>query len=136
VSNLFFYAFAFTEVLQGEGATLFAQNPELARRALLLVWPNNPDAIDNPAWAITEPHPVWDAQCLQSYMAAGGQTVVYVGERQSEIRVVDGASPDCGVTGSRRFQAMLADHFEMGRQVAIPRWFPNADDLTVWNRKK
>jgi hypothetical protein len=137
LSNIFFKAFAFTEVLKGDGATLFAQHPEpeLARRALLLVWPNNPDHLDKPAYASAGPYTVWDIERMQAYMAAGGQTVVYVGERQSEIRVVDGAPPDCGVTGSRRFQAMLAAHFEMSRQVAIPQWFPNVDDLTVWRRK-
>ena len=139
LTNGFFYDVAFTEVLKGDGATLFAERPELARRALLLVWPNNPDQVDNPELdadgAKGVEHVVWDADCLETYIAAGGKKVVYVGERESEIKVIAGAPPDSGITGSRRFQAMLRKHFKLEQQVAIPRWPTAADDLTVWRRR-
>ena len=134
MSNNFFYDFAFTDVLKGAGATIFGQRPELAKRALVLVWPNNADAIDNPEFAETG-HPIWDADCLEQYIAAGGATVIYVGERESQIAVVAGAPSDSGITGSRRFQAMLAEFFTLVQEVAIPRWVTAADDLTVWRRK-
>lgn len=134
MSNNFFYDFAFTDVLKGAGATIFGQQPELAKRALVLVWPNNADAMDNPEFAEVG-HPVWDADCLEQYIAAGGTTVIYVGERESQIAVVAGACSDSGITGSRRFQAMLAKYFTLVQEVAIPRWVTAADDLTVWSRK-
>ena len=66
-------------------------------------------------------------------MDAGGSTVVYVGERESQIAVVAGAPPDCGVTGSRRFQNMLRERFTLERRVALPHWWgASVDDLTVW----
>ena len=70
-------------------------------------------------------------------MAAGGHTVIYVGyvgERESQIALTDGAQRDSGITGSRRFQDMLRKHFTLAQEVSIPRWFHSFDDLTVWIR--
>ena len=92
--------------------------------------------VDNPEVVAKadEWHPIWDADCLKSYMAAGGTTVIYVGERESQIDLVAGAPRDSGITGTRRFQAMLREHFTLEREVRIPRWFTAVDDLTVWVR--
>ena len=136
MTNNFFYDFSFTNVLKGGGATLFVDKPELAARTLVLIWPNNPDAEDNPRFAVdAAAHPIWDADCLQAFLAAGGQTVIYVGERETEITVEPGAHPDSGITGSRRFQTMLGEHFTLAQRVAIPNWYTTVDDLTVWVRR-
>ena len=136
MANNFFYDFTFTSVHKGDGATLFAEKPELAARTLVLVWPNNPDDEDASAFALEdEGHTVWDADCLQAYLTAGGSTVVYVGERESQIEVVAGASRDSGITASRRFQRMLSEHFELKRELSIPHCFTAADDLTIWTRR-
>ena len=137
MSNNFFYDFSFTDVQKGSGTTLFKEHPELAKRALVLVWPNNPDHEDNPEVVLKQDReaatPIWDADCLEAYMAAGGTKVIYVGERESQIRLVDSAGPrDSGITGSRRFQSMLQKHFTLERQVEVLNWFTNVDDLTVW----
>jgi len=68
-------------------------------------------------------------------MAAGGRKVIYVGERMSQIEVVPGAPPDSGITGSRRFQNLLEQHFMLEKEMSIPQWFHSVDDLTVWIRK-
>jgi len=132
-----FFDATFTKVLCGGGAELFASHPSLAReRTLLLIWPNNPDVLDNPHLT-NEPllQPLWDAPCLAAYLAAGGRTVIYVGERESELRLVDGAEArDCGASSSRRFQRMLSAEFDLERQLELPTWPYNADDLTVWRR--
>ena len=135
LTNPFFYDISFGEVLKGDGATLFVEMPELATRTLVLIWPNNPDSEDNPELADGERHSVWDADCLTTYMAAGGRKVIYVGERMSQIEVISGAPPESGITGSRRFQNLLEEHFTLEKQVPIPCWPLAVDDLTVWIRK-
>lgn len=135
LTNLFFYDVSFGQVLKGDGATLFVEKPGLATRTLVLIWPNNPDSQDSPEFADNHRETVWDADCLTTYMAAGGRKVIYVGERMSQIEVVSGAPPDSGITGSRRFQNLLEQHFVLEKQISIPQWFHTADDLTVWIRK-
>jgi len=136
MSNSFFYDFTFTDIAKGDGTTLFVKRPELAARALVLIWPNNPDPVDHPHLVAEDDkwHSLWDTECLESYMAAGGHTVIYVGERESQIALTDGAQRDSGITGSRRFQDMLRKHFTLAQEVSIPRWFHSFDDLTVWIR--
>ena len=135
LTNPFFYDVSFGHVLKGDGATLFVEKPELAIRTLVLIWPNNPDSEDHPEFADNHRETVWDADCLTTYMAAGGRKVIYVGERMSQIEVVPGAPPDSGITGSRRFQNLLEQHFTLEKEMSIPQWFLSADDLTVWIRK-
>jgi hypothetical protein len=146
-ANRFFVeASGFTTVRRGDAAALFEQGSAaaeaLARRALLLVWPNNPDAQDNrhlldpnpDAPDGATPPPCWDARYLASFIAAGGSKVIYVGEREATLRVVPGARPDCGVSSSRAFQALLADQFALVEVVECPRWWMEQPDLTVWCR--
>ena len=135
LTNHFFYNFSFCEVLKGDGAKLFTEHPGLAVRTLVLIWPNNADAVDNPKHAIgpeAQGHRIWDADCLQSYLDAGGGKVVFIGERESQIAVVDAAAKDSGLNASRRFQAMLTKYFRLEKQVPIPQWLHAKDDLTVW----
>lgn len=162
---------------RGDGCTLFEPpgGKAHADRALLLIWPNNPDAADNPHVrgdaSSAELPPVWDCECLLSYVRVGGRTVLYVGEREdqvqsriwershgrshtimrphtamrelahdqcpceAQVRVLPEAAPDCGASSSRRFQSVLAEHFELVQTVRIHSWVHNSDDLTVWRRR-
>lgn len=133
-----FFAQTYTTVLQGDATSeaFWKENNGLSARALLLVWPNNPDRMDNPQFHHGEDIPsVWDMDCLTHYMACGGQTVIYVGEREDRILTLPNSSPDCGICASRRFQGMLQEHFEMIEQVDIPHWYWAEDDATIWKRK-
>ena len=136
--NGFFHA-TYTEVLAGAGEELFAADPSLAAtRALLIVWPNNPDARDNPHLAASAEllQPLWDASCLASYLQHGGKAVVYVGEREAQLTLCrDAQAADCGASSSRAFQEMLGGNFELARRVALPTWPYNVDDMTVWKRR-
>ena len=78
-----FFSTQFTDVLQsGDSAELFETHPELARsRSMLIIWPNNPEAEGERGQPV-----VWDVDCLRSYLAAGGTTVAYVGERAAAPR--------------------------------------------------
>lgn len=105
-----FFDHTYTKVRQGDGADPnFWTQGDLSSRALLLVWPNNPDKVDNPHLynGDEDIQPVWDVDCLAGYMKNGGRTVIYVGEREDTIRVMPNCRPDCGVSSSRRFQRML-----------------------------
>jgi len=82
------------------------------------------------------PPPVWDAECVASYLRAGGRTVVYVGEREERVAVQEGSPPDCGASASRAFQALLSERFELLRAVRLHTWSYNSDDLTVWRRRE
>ena len=142
-SNPFFGQAMYAEVRRGDAAALF-QKPELAPllrgRSLLVVWPNNADWLDNPHVAPPScPRtPPWDAACLEAFLAAGGTTVLYAGEREAVVQrqiTLAGAAPDCGNSSSRRFQQLLAERFELVEQVDLPSWWVQADDLTVWRRR-
>jgi hypothetical protein len=119
----------FCDVKQGDPSLFFTQ-PDLASRTLLLVWPGQDDVGPH-----DEPRASWEAQCLSSYMQAGGQTVVYVGEREECIKAKPGTAPDCGVSASREFQVILRTKFVLAEQVDVPSMFYTCDDLTVWRRK-
>ena len=100
-----------------------------------MVWPNNPDREDSHLYEGELLPPVWDADCLEQYISAGGSTVIYVGEREDTVNVVQGAPPDCGLSSSRRFQLMLKEKFNLVEQISIPQWYKCQDDLTIWERK-
>lgn len=139
--NPYFGAGVYAEVRQGDGTTLFKNAAlRLHERTLLLVWPNNADWCDNPQVApeTCPKHPPWDADCLLSYMAAGGTTVIYAGEREAVLQeqLANGAPPDCGISSSRRFQGLLSDNFDLVERVDLPSWWVQADDLTVWRRAR
>ena len=97
---------------------------------LLLIWPNDPDPIDNPHF-LTEnsdsggkSQAVWDADCLLAFHQGGGQQVVYVGERLQD-----------SLSGTRRFHGLLEAHFALQETISLPNWWLNEDDLTIWKRK-
>jgi hypothetical protein len=121
---------ACTDVFYGEAGIKLAQ-----ARSLLLVWPNDPDPVDNQQFASSGSEAVWDADCLAAYIQSGGSQVIYVGEREDTIHLSSqGASPDCGISSTRRFQTMLRDEFSLMDTVEIPNWWLNEDDMTIWNR--
>ena len=145
-SNAFFGAGTYTEVRGGEAASLLRASTEageaLAARTLLLIWPNNPDLFDN-EHLVASPQraafqkssaatPPWDADCLSCYLAAGGESVAFVGEREENVAA---PRPDCGTSASRRFQNMLHEHFVLVERVCLPSWWLHVDDLTVWRRR-
>lgn len=138
-----FFSEVYCNVLRGDGRSVFEQGGDVARRrALLLIWPNNADSADNPhlcragGASRAPPPPVWDAECVASYLRAGGRTVVYVGEREERVAVQEGSPPDCGASASRAFQALLSERFELLRAVRLHTWSYNSDDLTVWRRRE
>jgi uncharacterized UPF0146 family protein len=108
-------------------------------RTLLLIWPNDPDPEDNPYFCgggeCEGSQAVWDADCLLAFFNAGGEKVIYVGERESQIQNNIGAVPDCGISSTRRFQQLLQTHFQLVTRIPIPNWWLNEDDLTVWERR-
>jgi hypothetical protein len=145
--NNAFFRTTFTTVQQGDGASIFGPSSDhgassMSGRAMLIAWPNNPDAVDNPHLIRSQGpestgplQPVWDAECLEWYIRAGGSTVCYVGEREQMVQVQKGALPECGASSTRRFQALLTEHFCLRERHAIPCWPYNVDDLTIWTRK-
>lgn len=158
-NNAFFRA-TFTTVHEGDSESIFGpREGELVRestdggrtggssmggRAMLIAWPNNPDAVDNPHLLTARDHasgggpvqPVWDAACLERFMEAGGVTVCYVGERESSVRLRAGARTESGASSTRHFQSLLTQHFVMRERHALPSWPYNVDDLTIWARRE
>ncbi len=127
-------------VQEGVDSTVFVENnSDMIDRALLLVWPNNPDDVDNPHVRVegeTMLPPIWDIDCLKRYFDLGGQTVIYVGEREDKIPLTSYATgPDCGFCGSRKFQQFLSEHFELKAVIECRKWWMKEDDVTVWKRK-
>ena len=127
-------------VKEGIDSTVFGEdNSDIVERALLLVWPNNPDHVDNAHVNLEAESilpPIWDIDCLQRYYELGGQTVIYVGEREENIPLVsDATGPDCGFCGSRAFQQFLLENFNLKAVIECPRWWMKEDDVTVWTRK-
>ena len=127
-------------VKEGIDSTVFAEdNSDIVERALLLVWPNNPDDVDNAHVRLEGESilpPIWDIDCLQRYYELGGQTVIYVGEREEKIPLVsDATGPDCGFCASRAFQRYLLENFDLKAVIECPRWWMKEDDVTVWTRK-
>lgn len=126
-------------VQEGDASTVFdGSNPELYDRALLLVWPNNPDAQDNAHVTVGGSilPEIWDLDCLQRYHEMGGSTVIYVGEREAKIELMpDATDADCGFCASRKFQQFLQEHYELEAELECPRWWMKEDDVTIWKRK-
>jgi hypothetical protein len=122
-----------------ESGETFCNNDLLGKITLLTVWPNNQDKLDNPQLLRDEEEtmfPIWDADCLESYIRAGaGSTLVYVGERETTIEVLPGRRPECGISSSRRFQQLLLEHFTLVEEIKIPQWCLIVDDATIWQRK-
>jgi hypothetical protein len=141
-----YFNYTYTDVLQGDATSMFESQSEselsssfeLSDRTLLMIWPDNPDEKDNPHLTAKQGvySPVWDADCLESYIRAGGSTVVYVGEREENIRVLPDCRPDCGISASRRFQELLKTHFHLVEEIKIPQWYLCSDDATIWKRKE
>ena len=121
-----------------EGACVESMTSELAsNRTLLLIWPNDPDPIDNEDFcqddACQDSQAVWDTDCLEAFVQAGGHRVIFVGERATAIS--GDASADSGLSATRRFQDMLEKDFVLVDTIAIPHWWLNEDDLTIWEKK-
>lgn len=138
---------------QGGCVEVLSNRPDLAQdRTLLMIWPNDPDPIDNPEFCDSsdisrvqtdrtsaESEAVWDASCLWAYMQAGGERVVYVGEREEVVRRAEqhrSSKADSGLSATRAFQQMLQNHFELVTAVELPNWWLNEDDITTWKRKR
>jgi len=133
-ANNQFASRAYGEVRHTEGAQIFSDLDHVAEalheRALLLVWPNqDPTEDDDPT---TDP---WELECLQDYYAAGGRTVIYVGERSEAIEGLPGAPVDAGTTASRRFQVLLHAKYSLIEELPIPTMLYCLDDCTIWRRK-
>ena len=116
---------------QGNCVDVFANGSNsginVSQTTLLLIWPNDPDPVDNPQFLSggeDTSQAVWDADCLLAFHQAGGPQVVYVGER----------GPD-SLSGTRRFHALLAAHYTLQETIPLPHWWLNEDDMTIWNRK-
>jgi len=131
-NNAFFNAtFTMVRACQGNifagaaGAALSSQ------RTLLLVWPLNNDVNEQRGAPENGTSP-WDADCLRAFVAAGGRTVAYVGERRESLPAC--AHAECGVSSSSRLQEDLKAGFTLIEQVALPHWWFEADDLTIWIR--
>ena len=77
----------------------------------------------------------WELECLQDYYAAGGQTVIYVGERTECVETILGAPVDAGTTASKRFQVMLHAKYSLVEEVSIHNMLYVLDDCTIWKRK-
>ena len=138
--NVFFDVAYMDNIHPGSCTDIFGSNATLAQdRSLLLIWPNDPDPVDNPQFCggseCQGSQPVWDTDCLLSFMGAGGRRVIYVGEQESKIQnnVADGL--DSGISSTRRFQQLLKDHFVLVDSIQIPNWWLNEDDMTVWERR-
>jgi hypothetical protein len=143
--NVFFDVAYVNDIMPGSCAEIFAgeSGSDLAQNhTLLLIWPNDPDPIDNTHLHLAdddddeESQAVWDSECLSSYLNAGGSKVIYVGEREDNMRLLkSSAFPDSGISSTRNFQEMLSDNFSLVETVKIPQWWLNEDDMTIWERK-
>mmetsp|Transcript_12985 Transcript_12985/g.27578 ORF Transcript_12985/g.27578 Transcript_12985/m.27578 type:complete len:660 (-) Transcript_12985:715-2694(-) len=137
-SNVYCGSQSYFPVQEGISSTVFdGSKPEIAGRALLLVWPNNPDAEDNEHVADgSSLPPIWDLECLERYHELGGDTVIFVGEREAKIQLMpDATNTDCGFCASRKFQLYLQSHYELEAELECPRWWMKEDDVTIWKRK-
>ena len=130
---------SYFSVQKGDASSVFDGSvPEMESRALLMVWPNNPDADDNKHVVENESNlpQIWDVECLQKYHELGGCAVIYVGEREKKIQQMSNATnSDCGFCASRKFQVFLQENFDMVAELECPRWWMKEDDVTVWKRK-
>ncbi len=138
-SNEFLSSQSYFSVQVGDASTVFCGSnySDMLDRALLLVWPNNSDSEDNKQFATKGPilPTIWDSECLERYYALGGDTVIYVGEREAKIELMpDAKGADCGFCSSRKFQTFLQDHYKLEAELECPRWWMKEDDVTIWKR--
>ena len=136
--NAYFNVFYTDQIRQGTCEQVMNTQPELAKtHALLLIWPNDPDPVDQPQFCHDDDDddspPAWDTACLQAYIKNDGTTVIYVGERQRVLYERYGAN-ESGMSSTLQFQRLLEESFDLQSVVAIPRLWLNDDDLTVWTR--
>ncbi|CAJ1947351.1 unnamed protein product [Cylindrotheca closterium] len=127
----------FVSVEQGTCVEVLKAHPEYSERSLMMIWPNNPDHLDNPDQFHegADKLPIWDVECLEAYLEMGGSTVIYVGEREEQILVrLEYFPPDIGMSSSKKFQSMLKEQFDRVERFELPTWW-GVDDLTVWKRK-
>ena len=134
----------YTQVHKGDCQSLFRgeEKDNFNNHTLLMVWPNNPDNVDN-AEEFHSPRlpPVWDANCARDFVANGGTHIILVAERETNIHILPSRPeqgsptwPDSGLCASRELQTLLQEEFELVHQMAIPTWY-YSDDLTIWKRK-
>jgi hypothetical protein len=136
-SNVYFHQ-TYTTVHPGTCTNVFQEHPKYGKeRALLMVWPNNPDQNDHPeSFSGSELPPTWDVDCLKAYWKAGGSTVIFVGERQENIPLMPHAPfSESGLTSTIKFQQLLQKNFDLVEQIDIPHWW-TCDDATIWKRKE
>ena len=136
--NVYFGGLSYYPVQYGVASTIFDGSSDVAERALLMVWPNNPDAVDNPHVAVAaESLPeVWDFECVQKYYEMGGKIVIFVGERKDSIQLMKNAThPDWGFCASRKFQEFLDSNYVLKATLKCPQWWLKADDVTIWERE-
>lgn len=142
--NAFFETdFSGDTVLPGSCTDILAKHSHLARESiLLLIWPNDPDPVDNPQFCddtdeVVPSEIVWDVDCLQAFVQGGGETVVYVGEREAALSHFDQEddTQDSGLSGTRQFQRLLENNFDLVKAMVIPNWWLNEDDATIWTRR-
>ena len=133
---------SFFAVKKGDATSVFADGAD--GRALLMIWPNNSDNVDNPHLVCCSDSeedsslpPAWDLDCLKQYHNAGGESVIYVGEREAKIVLTKGATgSDCGFCSSRGFQRFLEEHYTLQVELECPTWWLKVDDVTIWKRKR
>ena len=138
-SNEFLSSQSYFSVQVGDASTVFGGSSylDMLDRALLLVWPNNSDSEDNKQFATKGSilPTIWDLDCIERYYALGGDTVIYVGEREAKIELMPHAKgADCGFCSSRKFQTFLQDHYRLEAELECPRWWMKEDDVTIWKR--
>lgn len=136
--NIYFGSQCYYPVKYGIASTIFDGScSDAADRALLIVWPNNPDAVDNPHLAVgANSFPeLWDYECIKMYHEIGGATVIYVGERGENIDLnSDATTKDWGFCASKKFQEFLVTNFKLKTNLECPKWWMKEDDITVWER--
>ncbi len=87
--NVYFGSTSYYPVERGVTSTIFSGTcSDVADRALLIVWPNNSDATDNPHVAVSGSSlpPAWDFDCLQKYHEAGGKAVIYLESERPKFK--------------------------------------------------
>lgn len=115
-NEFFFQQYARVKPIR-DGCDLFFEGSPHAKKALFLVWPvsfDNDDPVN-----VQE----WDARCLAAYHRAGGETVVFVGERRTNG------------TASLAFLRKLDELYDIVDTAPVPNWFFTSDDCSVWARK-
>jgi hypothetical protein len=139
--NVFFDSSYLEDIQSGACTDIFQDEPTLAQSdSLLLIWPNDPDPVDNVQFCMDDrcegSQAVWDGECLESYWKMGGRRVYYAGEREVLLdKQLTIGSRDSGLSSTRRFQGFLQEHYTLVDTIVLPNWWLNQDDLTVWERK-